>query len=549
MFTRPKPVLLTIMDGWGMAPDGPGNAITQAKTPNIDYLWQNFLHTQLIAHGESVGLPKREPGNTETGHLNMGAGSIVYQDLPRINMSIADGSFFQNPALLKAAAHVKTNNSRFHIMGLIGGGGVHSDISHFFALLRFCHEQQLTEVYLHLFTDGRDSPPTVSMTYVNQLQTVMAREGVGQIASVAGRYYAMDRDFRWDRIQKTYLALAEGKGPTAPNIETAISTSYAAGKMDEFIEPTVILNSDGQPQPRVQKNDAAVFVNFRIDRPRELTKAFVLPDFEKTANVVGFDPYAVDYLKKHDIEDSQISKQKPFARGPRIENLFFVTLTEYETNLPVTIAYPPQAVEKPLGFIIAEQGLTQLRVAESEKERFVTYYFNGLKEEPFPKEERMIIPSPKVPTYDKKPEMSAHETTAKLVEAIASGKYDQIVINYANPDMVAHTGNLQAAIKAVETTDECIGQVYKAILEAGGVMLITADHGNAEEMINFTTGEVDTEHNANPVPLIIVGKDFQTGAQIAQGILADVAPTILSIMQIPLPLSMNGRNLISSVNQ
>ncbi len=544
MSVRPKPVVLAILDGWGIAPPGPGNAITLAKTPVMSYLWQKYVHTQLIAHGESVGLPKREPGNTETGHLNIGAGSIVYQDLPRINMSIADGSFFQNLSLVQAAKHVKEHSSQFHILGLIGGGGVHSDLSHFYALLRFCHEQQLTQVFLHLFTDGRDSPPTSSLTYIHQLETVMSREGVGLIATVMGRYYAMDRDFRWDRIQKAYRCLTEGAGLTAPNIDTAISQSYAAGHTDEFVEPTVITGNSSQPTAVVKAGDSVVFVNFRIDRPRELTKAFTLDDFKNTANIIGFDPYAIEFTKKHEIDANQISKQKPFTRGVKIPDLFFVTMTEYEKNLPVHIAFPPLGVETPIGKVISDQGLMQLRMAESEKERFVTYYFNGLREDPFPHETRIIIPSPKVSTYDKKPEMSAFETTPRLISEIRSGRYDFIVINYANPDMVAHTGNLQAAIKAVEVVDTCIGQVYPVLLEVGGVLVITADHGNAEEMINMSTHEVDTEHNANPVPFIIVGNDYQTGQQIPQGISADISPTLLSIMQIPLPLSMNGRNLL-----
>jgi len=541
----PKPVVLTILDGWGIAPAGEGNAITRAKIPFYQSLWTDYTHTQLIAHGESVGLPKREPGNTETGHLNLGAGSIVYQDLPRINMSIADGSFFQNQALIEAVKHVKTTGGAFHLMGLIGAGGVHSDLSHFFALLRFCHEQMVGKLFVHAFTDGRDSPPTSSLTYVKQLQQVMGREGIGKIASVMGRYYAMDRDFRWDRIEKAYVCLTKGEGKTARNIEEAVQLSYAANKTDEFIEPTIILNPDNTPVALIKEGDAIVFVNFRIDRPRELTKAFVLDDFEGTANIVGFDPYAVEYLKKHETDPAHLSKVKPFTRGPKLSNIFFVTMTEYEKNLPVSIAYPPQVVENPLGKIVSSHGLRQLRVSESEKERFVTYYFNGLLEEAFPEETRLIVPSPKVPTYDHKPEMSAHGITEQVIDQIKTGQYDLIVINYANADMVGHTGNLEAAIKACEAVEECLKDLVVAVLEAGGVMLITADHGNAEEMINLSTNSPDTEHNANPVPLIVVGSEFKNGQQIQQGILADVAPTILSLLQIPLPIDMNGRNLLA----
>jgi 2,3-bisphosphoglycerate-independent phosphoglycerate mutase len=542
-----RPVVLAILDGWGLAPPGPGNAISQAKTPNISAFWHDYLHTQLIAHGESVGLPKREPGNTETGHLNLGAGLIVYQDLPRINMSIADGSFFQNPALLGAANHARNNKSNLHLLGLIGGGGVHSDLSHFFALLRLFHEQPVPNLFLHIFTDGRDSPPTAAMIYINQLKTAMSREGIGQIASVMGRYYAMDRDFRWDRTSRAYYCLTEGKGKTAPSIEQAISQAYDTDQTDEFIEPTNLLDPSGQPTGLIHDNDAVIFVNFRIDRPRQLAKAFVLPEFEKTANIVGFDPFAIKYLKKHNA-DSSTAKQTPFSRPHPLKNLFFVTMTEYEKNLPVNVAYPPQAVPNPLGRIVSEYKLNQLRVSESEKERFVTYYFNGLKEDPFPGETRMIIPSPKVPTYDKKPEMSAVEITSRTLEEVKKNTYDLIIMNYANADMVGHSGNIPATVKGCEVVDQCLGQLAKGITEAGGVLLITADHGNAEEMLNLATGATDTEHNANPVPFIVIGTEFKNGLQAPQGILADVAPTLLSLLQIPLPMSMTGRNLISFPN-
>jgi 2,3-bisphosphoglycerate-independent phosphoglycerate mutase len=510
----------------------------------MNSLWENFVHTQLIAHGESVGLTKHEPGNTETGHLNLGAGSIVYQDLPRINISIADGSFFQNPQLIAAAKHAKANNSQFHLMGLVGSGGVHSNLSHFIALIQFCHQQQLEKVFLHLFTDGRDSPPTSSMNSIKQLQVVISRESVGNIATIMGRYYAMDRDFRWDRTEKAYLCLTASSGKTAPNVETAISQSYSLGVTDEFIEPTVILGPDNTPISSIKSGDSVIFVNFRIDRPRQLTKAFVLPDFEKNANIIGFDPYMIDYLGKHVTTGTEITQTKPFNRGSQLSNLFFVTMTEYEKNLPVKIAYPPQIISNPLGKVVSDNHLKQLRLAESEKERFVTYYFNGLVEEPFPGEDRQIIPSPKVPTYDKKPEMSAFETTKSLIEHINSKVYDLIIINYANPDMVGHTGNVSAAVEAVQVTDKCIGELSQSILSSGGVLLITADHGNVEEMRNYSTGQIDTEHNANPVPFIVVGSNYQTGKQISQGILADVSPTILSILQIPTPLDMTGRNLL-----
>lgn len=539
-----KPVVLTILDGWGIAPPSPGNAISQAKTPNMTSFWQEYTHTQLIAHGESVGLPKREPGNTETGHLNLGAGRIAYQDLPRINISIADGSFFQNPALLAAIKHVSDHQSRLHIMSLVGGGGVHSDLSHFFALLRLCHEQNTKSVFLHIFTDGRDSPPTSSLDYVKQLQAVMTREGVGKIASVCGRFYAMDRDFRWDRTKKTYEALTENIGKTAPDIETAIKQSYDQNQTDEFIEPTLIVDENKNPIAKISDNDAVIFANFRIDRPRQLTKAFVLTDFDSKGNTIDFDPYAVKYTKKHADEKDNI-RPKPFTRNIVLKNLFFVTLTEYEKDLPVHPAFPPQAIQNTLAETISSHSASQLHMSESEKERFVTYYFNGLKEQSFPGENRLIIPSPKVSTYDKKPEMSAVELTNRLISEIQAGTYDFIVVNFANADMVGHTGNIKSTTQACEVLDTCIGRVKDAILASDGVLIITADHGNAEEMLNLATNTTDTEHNANPVPLIIIGNEFKNGKQLPQGILADVAPTVLQLMKLPIPFSMSGRNLLS----
>lgn len=539
MITHPHCVVLAILDGWGIAPQGSGNAISQAKTPNLDGLSAAFVHTQLIAHGESVGLPKREPGNTETGHLNIGAGRIVYQDLPRINMSIADGSFFQNKTIIAALDHSRNNKSNLHILGLIGGGGVHSDISHLFAILRLCHEHQSQNVFLHLFTDGRDSPPTSSRDYISQVAATMKRESIGQIATIMGRYYAMDRDFRWDRTAKAYNCLVNGQGKSAQSIEQAISDSYTANITDEFIEPTSINNS-----PRIKNDDAVIFFNFRIDRPRQLTKAFVLPDFATAGNITGFDPYAIEFLKTHNIDATMASRPKPFQRDTALQNLFFVTMTEYEKNLPVQTAFPPQIIDYPLGRVVSEAGLRQLRMSESEKERFVTYYFNGQREHPFSAEEHLIIPSPKVATYDLKPEMSARQITDHLIQKISSRLYQLIVVNFANADMVGHTGNISATVIGCQTVDECIGKLASTIQSFGDVLCITADHGNAEEMINRSTGDVDTEHNANPVPFIIVGKQFQNALQISQGILADIAPTLLSIMNIPVPPSMAGSNLL-----
>ena len=469
-----KPFALIILDGWGLAPAGPGNAISLAQLKNMPRLWSNFPHGKLAASGESVGLPKGEDGNTETGHLNLGAGRVVYQDLPRINMAIADGSFFQNEAFLSAVSHVRGHQSNLHILGLVGSGGVHSNMEHLYALLWFCKNSAFDRVYLHLITDGRDSPPKSAVTYIKQLGEQMTQTGVGKIASVMGRYYAMDRDHRWERTEKAYLALTEGKGATATSAEAAIEASYVKNVTDEFIEPTLIVNEQSQPT-LIKNNDAVIFFNYRIDRPRQLTKAFVLPDFSEQAKVTGYDPYAIKYYKKHTVVQEM---REPFKRQIFLENLFFVTMTEYEKKLPATVAFPEQVVVNPLGKVLADNGLRQLRVSETEKERFVTYYFNGQREDAFIGEDRMIIPSAKVPTYDLKPEMSVYEITEQVLKQIDLGNYDFYVINFPNPDMVGHTGNIRAAIKACEVADECVGKISTSLLNHGGGCLITADHGN-----------------------------------------------------------------------
>ena len=538
-----KPVVLVILDGWGIAPSGPGNAVKLAQTPNLNRFAKTFPSTKLLASGQAVGLPKAEAGNTETGHLNLGAGQIVYQDLPRINQSIADGSFFQNQALLQAATHVKNFNSHLHLMGLIGTGGVHSSTLHLLTLLNFAKSQKLTKVYLHLFTDGRDSPPTSALNFIARVQKEIQKLALGQIATIIGRYYAMDRDFRWDRTQRAYQALTENKGILAESAQAAVSLAYAKKLSDEFIEPTLILDQNNQPLPRIANNDAVVFFNFRIDRPRQLTKAFVIADFQNLGGSKSFDPYDIKYHKKH-YPLSQTPSQ-PFTRSVSLKNLFFVTFTEYEKGLPVTVAFPPQAVKRPLGKVISENNLKQLRVAETEKERFVTYYFNGLREDPFPGEDRIIVPSAKIPTYDQKPQMSAQEIVSSLLERTASGDYGLVVVNFANPDMVSHTGNIAATTKACEVVDASLGKITLNLLGIGGTVLITADHGNAEQMISAGSGEVNTEHSTNPVPLIIIS-DQLTGKPITleQGILADVAPTILKLLNIPKPPEMTGRELI-----
>lgn len=538
----PKPVVLLILDGWGIGPSNAGNAITRANTPNMKKYSVAYPHTQLTASGEGVGLPRGEDGNTETGHLNMGAGRIVYQDLPRINMSIADGTFGANPVFTQAFEHVKRNGSVLHLMGLVGSGGVHSNIEHLYALLLAAKANNMTEkVYLHLFTDGRDSPPTSAMSFIQQIQDHCRTIGVGQIASIMGRYYAMDRDKRWDRIQLAYDALTMGSTATTSDPIAMVQDRYNAGETDEFIKPISVVGADGKPIVIVDK-DAIIFYNFRIDRPRELTKAFVLPNFESGISSEGFDPYTVKYSHTH--IQANVATQT-FERKRVLKDLFFVTMTEYERGLPTNIAFPPQIVEMPLGRVLAERSMKQLRMSETEKERFVSYYFNGLREDAFTGEDHIFIPSKKVATYDLAPEMSAREITNTLLEKLSSDIYDFMCVNLANADMVGHTGNLTAGIKACEVIDECVGKIVQAVILRGGVVLITADHGNAEEMINNETGEIDTEHSTYPVPLLIIGNQFQNRAvMLPSGILADVAPTILKLMNIPKPDSMTGRVLI-----
>lgn len=542
-YNGPKPTVLIMLDGWGIGPNNAGNAIVQANTPNMDKFWIAFPHTQITASGEAVGLPRGEDGNTETGHLNVGAGHIVYQDLPRINMSIADGSFYQNQALLSAIAHTKKYNSVLHIMGLIGAGGVHSNIEHLYALLNLCKQQGIQKLYIHGFTDGRDSPPTSGINYIQQVMDHCKKLGVGEIATLMGRYYAMDRDKRWDRIEKAYDALTLGDAEQCTTDPIgALQEQYNKGITDEFIEPISICNHDGSHRV-IQENDAAVFFNYRIDRPRELTRAFVMPDFEGGIKHQAFDPYSEKYTKSN-IQEQDL-KIETFKRKTKINNLYFVTMTRYEEGIPTDIAFPPQNVKNPLCKVFAENGLRQLRITETEKERFVTYYMNGQQEVMYPGEDRVIIPSKGVKSYDQAPEMSAYEIANEMISRIGEDKYDVIIANICNGDMVGHTGNLEASIKACEIVDEVIGKIATAIMAKGGVLLITADHGNVEELINNETGEVDTEHSAYPVPLMIIGKQYMNQPQmLPTGILADIAPTMLKIMGLSKPSSMTGRALI-----
>lgn len=549
--TKPNFVILAVLDGWGISAASAGNAISLASTVNMNKLTASYPHTQLDASGEAVGLIRGEAGNTETGHINLGAGRIVYQDLARISMSIADGAFFTNEALVGAIDHAQKFNSNLHIMGLVGAGGVHSNIEHLFALIQLCAKHKFSRLYLHLFTDGRDSPPTAAKTYVARIRDILKREGVGTIASIMGRYWAMDRDFRWERTQKAYLALTKGQGNLVKTCEEAIEASYNEGKTDEFIDPALIDDGSGNPKIKICDNDSVIFFNFRVDRPRQLTSAFVVSQFDDTHLKKEVDPYLEKYEKTHLIERVAASKQI-FPRGEPIKNLYFATMTEYSPALKengTKIAFPPEVVDMPIGRVISEMGYKQLHASESEKERFVTFYFNGLRQGVFPGSDRIIIPSPKIPTYDLKPEMSCRELTDTVLRKIGDGnEYKFILVNFASPDMVGHTGNIGAAVKACQAADESIGKLANYCLAYNGALIITADHGNVEEMIDPHSGQIDTEHNANPVPFIVVQKELIGKPQMLQsGILADVAPTILKLLNITPPTDMTGRNLLEGM--
>ena len=544
-----KPLVLIVLDGWGLAPPGPGNAISQASLSNIPHYSMSYPHTELAASGEAVGLPYGEDGNTETGHINIGAGRVVYQDLPRINLSVADGSFFTNDAFLAAIRYAQNHRSNLHMLGLMSDAGVHANREHLYALLDLVSRQKTgaPPVYLHLFTDGRDAPPKSAIRFLREVENHIHQSRVGSIATIMGRYYAMDRDRRWERTQRAYRALTEGTGRQAVSPEKAIDDAYTTGVTDEFIEPTIILDKNGKMFPRISDNDAVIFFNFRIDRPRQLTRAFILPNFETHTTRDSFDPYAVKYYAKHLVVED--TRKKPFVRTVVLQNLFFVTMTEYEKDLPCTVAYPPVRVPVPLGKVLTDAHIRQLRVAETEKERFVGYYFNGMREDPYPGEDRLIVPSPKVATYDLKPEMSSLELTDKVIDRLSLGVYGFMLINFANPDMVAHTGNIGAAIKACEATDVCVGRIMEEILRVDGACIITGDHGNVEEMLG-ADGGMDTEHSTFPVPFMVIAKRFLGYPHhLPKGKLADVAPTLLCLLGLAVPPEMTGVNLLADFIQ
>lgn len=545
-----KPFLLLIMDGFGVAPPSDGNAIHLARTPNYDRFWQEYPCGELIASGESVGLPANEVGNTEVGHLTIGAGRVLYQDLPRISKAVEEGNFYENEVLKKAAAHVKQNNSSMHLIGLVGRGKVHSSMDHFWGVVELCRREGLKQVYLHLFTDGRDSHPKSGADVLAEVQSKLDTLGVGRIASVAGRYYSMDRDKRWERTEAAYNAIVLGQGPSADSAEKVVRDFYQKQITDEFIKPTVIMQ-DGKPVGTVEDNDAAIFFNFRVDRPKQLTMAMVMKDFEQ----LGQKGFAMEKDAGEGKPPAQEPISQTFTRQKIVQNLFFVTMTQYQKDLPVSgVAYPPQRVSDGLPAIVAAHGMRHMHMAESEKERFVSYYINGLTEEPYENEEKLTIPSPKVATYDKKPEMSLPELTKTFIQKVHECNYHFFVMNFANADMVGHTGVIPAAVKAVEKIDWALGEIEKVLEQYDGAALITADHGNAEEMLTyprdnffFTTGEgkSNTEHSNNKVPVLIIGKRFKGQAvKLPAGSLADVAPTVLHIMGLPRSEGMTGRSLL-----
>lgn len=499
--------MLMILDGFGSAPAGPGNAISQATTPNLDKIFETYPNTTIKASGLDVGLPDGQMGNSEVGHMNIGAGRIIYQDLTLITKSIEDGSFFKNPAFEKAVSHVKENDSSLHFFGLLSDGGVHSHIDHLLALIDLAAEKGLSKVYVHCFFDGRDVPPDCAQKYTDRLEAYMKEKGVGKIATAAGRYYAMDRDKRWDRVEKAYDAMTSAEGEHAASAAQAVTDSYEAGNMDEFVLPAVI-----DPEGIVKDGDSVIMYNFRPDRAREITRAFVDPDFDG------------------------------FERKKKINDLCYVCMTQYDAEMPnVMVAYPPEHYKNTLGEYVSGKGLTQLRIAETEKYAHVTFFFNGGVEEPNKNEERILIPSPKVATYDLQPEMSAYQVTDAVLEQIEKDKFDMIILNFANADMVGHTGVMEAAVKAIETLDECVPKIVDAVLEKGGAILMTADHGNADEMLD-ADGNVVTSHSLNPVPLVNIQKD---AAPLKDGgRLSDLAPTLLHIMGLSVPDEMTGHNLI-----
>ncbi|AIF44101.1 2,3-bisphosphoglycerate-independent phosphoglycerate mutase [Virgibacillus sp. SK37] len=506
-----KLAALIILDGLGLRDEVSGNAVRQANTPNLDRLWEKYPHNQLTASGEAVGLPEGQMGNSEVGHLNIGAGRIVYQSLTRVNLSIKEGDFFEKEAFLKSINHAKEKGKALHIFGLLSDGGVHSHINHLFALLKLAKECELEKVFVHAFLDGRDVGPQTAEKYIKQTEDKMKELGVGKLSTISGRYYSMDRDKRWDRVKKAYDAMVYGEGPSYSDPYEVINDSYKNGIYDEFVIPSVITDEDGEPVGKVQDEDSIIFYNFRPDRAIQISRTFANEDF-------------------HD-----------FDRGEHVpKNLDFVMLTNFSETVDGYVAYEPVNLDNTVGEVLSQNNLNQLRIAETEKYPHVTFFMSGGREAEFPGEKRILINSPKVATYDLKPEMSAYEVTDALLEELDGGKQNAIILNFANPDMVGHSGKLEPTIKAIEAVDECLGKIIDKITSLGGSAIITADHGNSDEVVTLD-GDPMTAHTVNPVPVIVTRED----AELRDGgILADLSPTLLDLLDIEKPDEMTGTSLI-----
>ena len=512
---KTKPLLLVILDGFGLRAEKEANAVALARKPNIDALLRDYPWTALETSGLSVGLPDGQMGNSEVGHTNLGAGRIVYQDLVRINRSVEDGSFFQNPVLLEAVRRAKAGSGTIHFMGLVSDGGVHSHEEHLHACLELARREGVPRAFVHAFLDGRDTPPRSGLGYVQAFEKRAGEKGYGKIATVMGRFYAMDRDKRWDRVALAYGALVRGEGYRAAGGSQAVEEAYARGESDEFVKPTVIVDGAGEPRARVRDGDAIVFFNFRADRAREITRAFTQDGF------------------------------KEFDASPRPSLSYYSCMTEYDKTFKLPAAFAPEQPSEIFPEIVSRAGIAQLRCAETEKYAHVTFFFNGGREVQYQGEDRILVPSPRdVKTYDQKPEMSAREVTDRLVPALESRKYGFVLVNFANPDMVGHTGVLGAAVRAVEVVDECVGRLWKAVRVPGMVMAVTADHGNCEMMVDPATGQPHTAHTLGPVPFILADPDFRGAKLREKGVLADVAPTALQIMGLPQPKEMKGLGLL-----
>ncbi len=526
MISKQSPLLLIILDGFGLSMEKKGNALLAAKTPVIREISEWYPGATLQASGSEVGLMWGEMGSSEVGHTNIGAGLVIYQNLPRINISIKDKSFLKIPVWQKAVDHATKNNSAIHVMGLVSNGGVHAHIDHLFAVLETIKELGFKgPVYVHVFTDGRDAAPKSAMKFIEPLEKELQKLNMGQIVTLAGRFYAMDRGENWDRTEKAYRCMTEGSGIKAVSAKKAVEDSYIKNQTDETIEPYSIIDTSNQPTGLIKDNDASIFFNFRADRTRQLTAAFTADNFNK------------------------------FQRK-QIKNLLFITMTQYGVGMPNEAAFPPEFISQPLAKVLSDAGKKQLHIAETEKYAHVTYFFNGGNEAPFPNEDRLTIPSKNVKSYDLAPEMSTYEISDRVKSELKKQKYDFIVANFANSDMVGHTGNLQATAKGIEVIDECVAKLYKEVLKMGGVTIITADHGNGEEMINIKTGEIDKEHSTNPVPFWLVTPDNKKKEKSGKrtnispnGLLGDVAPTILELFGIPKPADMTGASLLNVMGE